>query len=131
MTEPAVPLPPATPPVPVAAPPAPPAPITYADFSKLDLRVGEILEASLHPKADRLLVLKVKIAEEVRQVVAGIRSAYDPTVLAGRRVVVVANLAPAVIRGVESQGMLLAADLDGKAVLLAPDREVPSGSKVK
>ena len=121
---------PATAPVPPALPPAP-APITYADFSKLDLRVAEILEASFHPKADRLLVLKVKVAEEIRQVVAGIRSAYDPATLAGRRVVLVANLAPAVIRGVESQGMLLAADLDGKAVLLTPDREVPSGAKVK
>ena len=119
-------------PVPVSVPV--PAPITYADFSKLDLRIAEVLEASLHPKADRLLVLKVKVGEEVRQVVAGIRSAYDPAILAGRRVVLVANLAPAVIRGVESQGMLLAADSDGaggKAVLLVPDREVPSGTKVK
>ena len=119
---------------PLPAPPSPvtpPAPITYADFSRLDLRIAEILEAALHPKADRLLVLKVKVGEEIRQVVAGIRSAYDPAILAGRRVVLVANLAPAVIRGVESQGMLLAADLDGKAILLMPDREVPSGAKVK
>ncbi len=120
-------------PAPAVVPPAvpAPAPITYEDFSKLDLRVAEILEASFHPKADRLLVLKVKLGEQVRQVVAGIRASYDPATLAGRRVILVANLAPAVIRGVESQGMLLAADLEGKAVLLAPDREVPSGAKVK
>ena len=121
--------PPVPPPAP--APPPVPAPLSYSDFAKLDLRVAEILEASAHPNADRLLVLKVKLGGELRQVVAGIRASYDPATLAGRRVVLVANLAPAVIRGVESQGMLLAADLEGKAVLLQPDREVPSGAKVK
>ena len=114
------------------APPAPPpAQIPYEDFSRLDLKIAQILEAAEHPNAQRLLVLKLKCGEEVRQVVAGIKATYAPAELVGRRVVLVANLAPAVIRGVESRGMLLAADLDGKAVLLQPDREVPSGARVR
>ena len=116
----------------MAAPlPPPPAQIPYEDFAKLELRIAEVLEAVEHPNATRLLVLKVKVGEEVRQVVAGIREAYPTAELVGRRVVLLANLAPAMIRGVESQGMLLAADLEGKAVLLRPDRDVPSGSRVR
>ena len=97
----------------------------------MDLRVAEVLEATAHPNADRLLVLKLKVGEEVRQVVAGIRAAYDPAALVGRRVVLLANLAPAVLRGVESQGMLMAADDAGKPVLLRPDTDVPSGTRVR
>ncbi len=111
--------------------PPPPERLAYEEFAKLDLRVAEILEAVEHPDAQRLLVLKVRVGEQVRQVVAGIKATYAPAELAGRRVVLLSNLAPAVIRGVESQGMILAADLDGKAVLLQPDREVPSGAKVR
>ncbi len=106
--------------------------ISHDEFSKMDLRGAEVLEAADPPNAHRLLVLKVQTGTEVRQVVAGIKAGYAPADLKGRRVILVANLAPAVIRGVESQGMLLAASLEGgQAVLLQPDREVPSGTVVR
>ena len=121
--------------VPAPVPSPVPAPVlenaSIAEFKRLEFKVGKILDAADHPDAKRLLVLKVDLGGEVRQVVAGIKEVYDKAALPGRLVVVVANLAPAVIRGVESQGMVLAADLDGKAVLLAPDREVAPGSKVR
>lgn len=121
-------------------PPTPPAPetskITIDDFKKLQFRVGKVLEVQMHPKADRLYVMKVDLGTETRQVVAGIRAFYpDPRALVGRNVVVVANLQPAMLRGVESQGMILAAtkEVEGKVVdvcVLSPERDVPPGSKV-
>lgn len=125
---------------PVPQPPQPPAPqapkITIDDFKKLQLRVGRVLEVQAHPNADRLYVLKVDLGTETRQLVAGLRPFYpDPQALVGRNVVVVANLQPATLRGVESQGMILAAskEVEGKLVdvcVLAPERDVPPGSKV-
>ena len=87
--------------------------------------------AEPHPNADRLLVLRVDIAGEERQIVAGIRAHYAPETLVGRQVVVVANLEPAKLRGVESQGMLLAAADGDRVVLLRPDDAVASGSVVR
>ncbi len=88
----------------------PKAAITYDDFAKIELRAATIVEAAKHPDADRLLVLQVDVGEEKpRQIVAGIASKFTPEQLVGRKIVVVANLAPAKLRGVESQGMLLAA----------------------
>lgn len=105
--------------------------IPYETFAQLDLRVGRVLSAEPHPNADRLYCLKVDLGIEVRQIVAGIRAAYpDPQALVGRHVAVVANLAPAVIRGVESQGMILAAD-DGVPSVLSPDRAVAPGAKIR
>lgn len=104
--------------------------ITIADFQKLDLRVARILAAEPHPNADRLLVLKVDVGGEERQIVAGIRAAYDPAALVGREIVVVANLEPAMLRGVESRGMLLATRDADRVVLLRPDADVTPGSKV-
>ena len=106
--------------------------ITIEEFARVDLRVGTIRSAEPHPKADRLLLLTVDIGEAApRQLVAGIRAAYDHRFLVGQQVVVVANLKPAMLRGVESQGMLLAAsDNDGLAVL-APGRRFAPGTKVK
>ena len=106
--------------------------ITIEEFARADLRVGTIRSAEPHPKADRLLVLKVDLGEpEPRQLVAGIRAAYDHRFLVGQQVVVVANLKPAVLRGVESQGMLLAAsDSDGLSVV-CPGRRFAPGTKVK
>jgi methionyl-tRNA synthetase len=96
--------------------PEPPAEIGFEDFAKVALRAGTVVAAEPHPDADRLLVLKVDIGEAApRQIVAGIASKYEPDALVGRKVVVVANLKPAKLRGVESQGMLLAAG--GKAVV--------------
>src|SRR6476659_7915536 len=96
---------------PVPPPPPPPAPagITIDDFKKVVLKVGKVVEASAHANANKLLVLKVDMGNgEVRQVVSGIKQWYTPEQLVGKSVVLVANLAPAVLRGVESQGMVLA-----------------------
>jgi len=90
--------------------PQPAEQITFDEFARLDLRVGTVVHAETHPKADRLLVLRVDIGESApRQVVAGLASRFQPAELVGRTVVVVANLAPAQLRGIESQGMILAA----------------------
>lgn len=106
--------------------------ITIDEFARVDLRIGTIRSAEPHPNADRLLVLTVDVGEAApRQLVAGIRAAYDLRTLPGQQVVVVANLKPAMLRGVESQGMLLAAsDGDGLAVV-APYRRFAPGTKVK
>jgi len=104
---------------------------TVEDFKKIELVVAQIKEVKEHPNADRLYVLQVDTGKDVRQIVAGIRKAYTPDQLVGRRVVLVANLEAAVIRGETSNGMLLAAsDADGMA-LLAPDKEIALGSIVK
>lgn len=106
--------------------------ISIEEFGRLDLRIGTIRAATAHPNADRLLVLTIDLGEAApRQLVAGIRAAYDVRSLPGQQVVVVANLKPATLRGVESQGMVLAAsDADGLAVV-APGRRFTPGTKVK
>jgi len=106
-------------------------PISIEDFEKLDLRIGEILRAEGIPGSKKLLKLQVDLGGETRTLVAGIARDYPPAELIGKRVVVVANLEPAKIMGVESRGMVLAAD-DGKKIsLLVPDKPVESGSKVR
>ena len=105
--------------------------ITLEDFKKLELIVAQIKEVKEHPNADRLYVVKVETGAGERQLVAGIRRSYTPDQLVGRRVVMVANLAPAVIRGVESQGMILAATDEQGIVVIGPDRDVVLGSIVK
>ena len=104
--------------------------ITYDEFSKLDLRVAKVVSAEQHPNADRLIVLQIDLGEEQRQIVAGLRQWYAPEDLAGRQIVIVANLEPARLRGVESNGMLLAVDGEDTVVLLSPSAEVPPGAKV-
>lgn len=106
--------------------------ITIEDFANIDLRVVEIKSAKPHPNADRLLVLKIDAGDgiEDRQLVAGIRAHYNPEDLTGKKVVIVNNLAPAVLRGEESQGMILAADDGGNVALLTTDKDVAPGSKV-
>jgi methionyl-tRNA synthetase len=110
--------------------PAVPATITIDDFKRMDFRVGKVLSVDVHPKADRLYVLKVDLGTEQRQVVSGIRQNYQPEQLVGKSVIVIANLQPAVIRGVESKGMVLAASGNNDVSVLTPIREVPPGSKV-
>ena len=105
--------------------------ITIEKFREVELRVGTVLAAEPHPNADRLLVLRVSIGTEERQLVAGIRAHYDPAALVGRQVVVVANLEPAKLRGVESQGMVLAAADGERVLLLRPDEAVGPGSVVR
>lgn len=104
--------------------------ITIADFQNVDLRVARVLAAEPHPNADRLLVLKIDLGGEERQIVAGIRASYEPSSLVGREIVVVANLEAATLRGVESQGMLLATRDADRVVLLRPDEAVTPGSRV-
>jgi len=130
-TQPA-PKPPTPAPAPAPAKAEDNAPITIEDFMKVDLRVARVIEAEPVEGSDKLLKLQLDIAGEKRQVVAGIKDNYQPLDLIGRQVVMVFNLKPAKLRGVESQGMLLAAvDAEGGAILLQPDQETPEGAKVR
>ncbi len=128
---------PAVPASPGAAGPATPTPaeiakITIDDFAKVELRVGQVKVAERVPKADKLLRLEIDIGTEVRQVLAGIAEAYAPETLVGRKVVIVANLAPRKLRGLESNGMIVAASLEGgKPVLASFLEEVPIGARLK
>jgi methionyl-tRNA synthetase len=106
--------------------------ITIDDFVKVDLRVAQILVAERVPKADKLLRLEVDLGYEKRQILAGIAQHYEPEKLVGRKIVIVANLAPRKMRGLESNGMLLAASLpDGAPVLAGFLEEVPLGARLK
>jgi methionyl-tRNA synthetase len=106
--------------------------IGIEDFAKVQLRVAEVLECERVPKADKLLKLSVALGEERRTILSGIAEYYAPEELIGKSVVVVANLAPRKMRGIESQGMILAAtDENGKVVIVSPERLVPSGAEVR
>jgi methionyl-tRNA synthetase len=105
--------------------------ITIDQFKTVELRVATVKTAEPHPNADRLLVLRVDVGGEERQIVAGIRAVYDPATLVGRQVVVVTNLEPATLRGVESQGMILAAAGESGPVLVALEKPVPAGAVVR
>jgi tRNA-binding protein len=105
--------------------------IPYEDFAKLDLRVATILAAREHPNADKLLLLQIDTGDGQRQIVAGIRGHYRPEELVGRQIVVLCNLPEAVLRGEESQGMLLAASDGEHVVLLQPERQCQAGAGIK
>ncbi|MFN8545442.1 MAG: methionine--tRNA ligase subunit beta [Candidatus Binatia bacterium] len=105
--------------------------ITIEQFQQVELRVGTIRAADVHPNADRLVVLKVDVGGEERQIVAGIRRHYEPAALVGRQVVVVANLQPATLRGMESQGMVLAASAGDGLTLVRPDEPIAPGAVVR
>jgi methionyl-tRNA synthetase len=133
---------PAVSPAPVAAPSAVSSPkpaatvpdgkITIDDFVKVELRVGVVKVAEKVKNADKLLRLEVDIGTEVRQIVAGIAEAYAPETLVGRKVVIVANLAPRKLRGLESNGMIVAASPEGGQPVLAGFlEEVPLGARLK
>ena len=104
---------------------------TYEEFKKLELRIAKIKDVIEHPNADRLYVITVDLGDKTKQIVAGIRNSYKKEDLVGRQVVVVDNLDPAMLRGVESQGMLLAASDETGIVIVTPEREVKAGSVVK
>ena len=107
--------------------------ITYEDFSKLDLRIGQIKKAEPHPNADKLLVLTVDLGEEKeRIIVAGLAQHYKPEELKNKKAVFVANLKPATLRGIESNGMILAGVSDNKEEIkiLSIDKNIPAGTKV-
>ena len=118
---------------PHAETPAPPAQITIDDFAKIDLRVAQIKVAEHIPKSDKLLRLEVDLGYETRQIVAGIAEAYSPESLIGRKVVIVANLAPRKLRGLESNGMIVAASIGekGKPVLAGFLEEIEIGARLK
>ena len=105
--------------------------IHRAKFLKTDLRVALVVTAERVEGADKLLKLEVDLGTEKRQIVAGIAKAYAPEALVGKRIVVVATLKPARVRGVESQGMLLAADFGGRPIVAVFDEDVPLGTRVR
>ncbi len=109
-----------------------PAVIQYDDFAKLDLRVGTVRSAEDHPNADKLIVLQVDLGDEQRQILAGLRGHYEAEAMVGKQIVVVANLAPRTMRGLESQGMLLAASDQGGSsfVIVSPEHPVEPGGGV-
>ena len=105
--------------------------VTFDDFLKLDIRIGTVPAADKVQGADKLIRLELDMGGEVRQVVAGMAPAYAPEEFIGKQVPLLVNLEPRKLRGIESQGMILAADVDGKPVMLIPDKEVPPGSVVR
>lgn len=104
--------------------------ISIADFKKIDLRIAEIAAVREHPNADKLIVLTIRVGEEEKQIVAGIKAFYPMDELVGRKIVVVNNLEPALLRGEPSQGMLLATRDGDMLSLLTPDKDIASGSPV-
>jgi tRNA-binding protein len=106
--------------------------VDYDMFSKIEFRVAKVLEATPHPKADRLMLLRVDVGDEQKQIVAGIRQHYTPEQLVGKLIIVVNNLEPAKLRGETSNGMLLAASSGEKVILLTVDSpECLPGAKIK
>lgn len=105
--------------------------VTLDEFKKLELKVAEIKEVSEHPSAERLYVITIDLGDKQKQIVAGIRNYYTKEALKGKQVVVVDNLEPAVLRGVESQAMLLAAQDEAGICIVSPERRVIPGSIVK
>ena len=107
--------------------------IPYSDFEKLDLRVGKILEVQDHPKADKLYILTVDLGEPApRTIVAGLKIKYTQEQLRGKQAVFVANLEPITLRGIQSEGMILAASDENKenVFFIKPEKEINSGSKI-
>lgn len=106
--------------------------IQYDDFAKLELRVATVLNCVPHPNADKLLLVQIDLGGEQRQICAGLRQHVQPELLIGKQIIVVANLAPRLMRGEISQGMLLAATdpATGKVIVVSPSEAVAAGSKV-
>ncbi|RCV62741.1 methionyl-tRNA synthetase [Methanophagales archaeon] len=105
--------------------------IDINEFAKLDLRIGKIENAERVEGSKKLIKLEVDVGDETRQLVAGIAEEYNPENLIGKLVPILANLKPVKLMGVESQGMILAVDVNGKPILLHPDVEVPAGSRIR
>ena len=114
------------------AKPPEPKKMSFDKFMNVELRVARIVEASRVEGTDKLMQLQLDVGElGPRQIVAGIAEAYDAEQIVGKRIIIVANLKPARIRGVESNGMLLAGDLDGRPIVATFDEDVPPGTRVR
>jgi len=105
--------------------------VSFEDFLKLDIRIGTVSTAEKVSGADKLVRLEIDLGSETRQVVAGIAPHYSPEQIVGKQVPILVNLQPRTLRGIESQGMILAADVEGEPVLLVPDHHVKPGSPVR
>ena len=107
--------------------------IKFEDWKKIDLRIGKIKSVKEHPNANKLYVLMVDLGkgEHDIQLVAGLRTHYEENDLVGKQIVVIRNLEPSLIRGIESQGMLLAAVFEGDVVLLQPEKDIETGAKIE
>jgi methionyl-tRNA synthetase len=106
--------------------------IQYEDFAKLDIRVGTVVAAEMVPDTDKLIKCRVDFGEfGTRTIVSGIAQWKKPEELVGRQLPYIVNLAPRVLRGVESQGMLMAASDEGGVALISPERQVPPGSRLR
>ncbi len=105
--------------------------ITFDDFKKLEIRIGKIVSAERVQGTEKLLILEIDLGKERRKLIAGIAENYTPDQITGKEIPVLMNLEPKKIRGIESQGMILAVDVEGKPILLHPEREVPPGSLIR
>ncbi len=105
--------------------------ISFEEFKKLSIKIAQIKEVRDHPNADKLYIMTIDIGGETKQIVAGIKSYYRPEELKERKVVVIDNLEPALIRGVESQAMLLAALDAQNLAIIVPEKDISAGAKVK
>ena len=105
--------------------------VSFEDFKKLSIKIARIKEVKDHPNADKLYVVKVDIGGEEKELVAGIKKAYKPEELIGKLVAVVDNMAPATIRGIESNGMILAAQDGENMAVISPDKDISPGTTVK
>lgn len=105
--------------------------ISFDDFQKVELKIGKIVSAERVEKSDKLLKLEVDFGDEERQVISGIALEYKAEDLVGKSFVFVTNLEPRTILGLESQAMILAADFEGKAILVQPEKETPAGTKLR
>jgi methionyl-tRNA synthetase len=105
--------------------------ISFEEFKKMELRIATVKEVEDHPDADKLYVLKIDLGSEQKQIVAGLKLKYAKEELLGKQIVVVNNLEPVVLRGVESQGMMLAASDEQSIAFLTPEKPVENGSSVR
>lgn len=105
--------------------------IDFDDFKKVELKIGRIVSAEEVEGSEKLLKLKVDLGEDARQIIAGLKTAYAPGELIGREIVVVTNLEPKIIKGLESRGMLLAASSAEGPILLGPDKEAEPGAEIR
>lgn len=105
--------------------------ISFEDFKKIELKIGKIVYAEKIEGTKKLMKLEVDLKTEKRQLVAGIAEFFEPNYLIGKEIPIIVNLEPKIFNGIESHGMILVADVDGKPILLHPEKEVPPGSIIK